>query len=209
MTQHHANVVVGGNGGVVVEQLLHVVAEFAHVALLNGTACGIKLSVVGVVDIGTTSLVEVHGTIHGEYQTVHQGEVCETRSVEGVTFVVTSVEQHILNWVGVLDEATAHAGIGVVTIVHHLNAIAINLDGTVGIADIHRIDRSNLSGESPGVTCRGLATVVAQRVVVEAGIRNVTTNLHPFLYLIVGTQTGGETLHVTVLHQTFVLQITQ
>ena len=78
VTQHHANVVIIGDGGVVVQQLLQVVAEVAEMTLFNGTACRIELSVVGVVNVCTTGLVDVCSTIHGEYQTASQSEVCET-----------------------------------------------------------------------------------------------------------------------------------
>ena len=96
-----------------------------------------------------------------------------------------------------------------ITVVHHLDTVRVDLDATVGIAYVSRIDRSHLLGESEDVTGRSLATVVTQCVVLKAGIVHVGTNLQPLLGLIVSLQTSCETLHVTLAGDTLILQVTQ
>ena len=125
-----------------------------------------------------------------------------------ITLEVTSVVSGIKERVSIVDERTPHAGIGAVTIVHHLQTVGVYLDAAIAITDPGWIDRGHLAGESPDVTCRCRATVVAQRVVVEAGIVHVSTDLQPFLSLIVSFQTSCKTLHITLLCDTLVLQVT-
>ena len=204
MTKHHVDVVVVSNRSSIVQQLLNVVVIATTMILLYSTASRRELSIVGVVDICPACLIKVISCIYGKHKTVHKGNVGEAMTSHSITLEVTSVVSGIKERVSIVDERTPHAGIGAVTIVHHLQTVGVYLDAAIAITDPGWIDRGHLAGESPDVTCRCRATVVAQRVVVEAGIVHVSTDLQPFLSLIVSFQTSCKTLHITLLCDTLV-----
>ena len=209
MTNHHVQVVVVSDGSGVVQQLLNVVVVRAAVILLNSTTGRVKLSVVGVVNVCSASLVEVDRTVQGQHETGIECKVSEGVASEGVTLEVTGVQTYVLDRVSVLDEGTVVTVVHTITVVHHFDTVRVDLDATVSIADVSGIDRSHLLGECEDVTGRSFATVVTQCVVVEAGVVHVCTNFQPLLGLIVSLHTSGETLHVTLAGDTLILQVTQ
>ena len=162
MTNHRIYVVVILDGGSVIQQLLKVVVIVTLVILLYCTACRVKLTIVGVVDIGIALLIKIDGSVDGQHQSRIECKVCKTIHTEGMTLVVTRVQTNILNRVGIADERACQAGIDTATIVHHLNTITVNHDAAVSIAYIGRIDRSNLRSIGPDITCRGARTIVTE-----------------------------------------------
>ena len=190
-------------------QLLQVVVIGALVVFAHLTACAFPLAVVGIQHRGRTGFVQVERTVDGNLQTFDGRDVNESVGRQGVAFGVAGVQLVVHDGVGIADERTGQAGILAATIVHHVEAIGILHDAAVCVAHIEGIDGGNLRGECPYVTRRRTATVVGQRVVVEAGVRHVAAYLHPRLHLVVGLQAGGQTLHVRLLRDTFVAQVAQ
>ena len=92
--------------GVVVQNLLEVVAAIAQVFFLQCTTGRVKLSVVFVEHFSAAIFIYVISTVDGQCQTFHEGEICKTTQREGITFLVAVVEQVVLQWVGIVEEVT-------------------------------------------------------------------------------------------------------
>ena len=207
VTQQDVEVVAADVVGIR-NQLLQVVVIGALVVFAHLTACAFPLAVVGIQHRGRTGFVQVERTVDGNLQTFDGRDVYESVGRQGVAFGVAGVQLVVHDGVGIADERTGQAGILAATIVHHVEAIGILHDAAVCVAHIEGIDGGNLRGECPYVTRRRTATVVGQRVVVEAGVRHVAAYLHPGLHLVVGLQAGSQTLHVRILRNTLIAQIT-
>ena len=89
------------------------------------------------------------------------------------------------------------------------DAVCVHILGTVGIADIKRINGSNLGSIGPDVGSGAVGTIVAQGVEFELGVGHVGTNLQPVLGLVVGLQTTGQTGVVRFGGNTLVVQVAQ
>ena len=206
VTQEGAHRVVT-EGLVVVEELLEVIGDITIVLFGNGTTGGVKLTIIRVVHISGTGLVQIGGGVHREFQERKDDEVCISIGRQGVTLTVAGIQLHVHDRVGIANEGTAETGVQAGTIVHHLKAVGVNLNLAVSGADVSRIDRGHLGSESPDITGGRGRTVVAQGVEVELGIGHVGTNLEPTLGIVGSTQTARQTGVVGVLGDTLVVQV--
>ncbi len=168
MTEQQVQVVVRAEAGGVVQQLLQVVAEQAGMELLDRTARGVELSVVGVIDVCGTCLVEVVRTVDRQGQAVVEVEVGKAVARVGVTLVGAGVQRLVHPGVSIAHEGASVSGIRAVTVVGHAEAVAVNHNLALAVANPEGVDGGHLHSRCPDVTGVGLATVVAQAVVLEA-----------------------------------------
>ena len=122
--------------------------------LRNCTACSIKLTIVWVVHISSSCFIKIIGSVQRQLQAFDRSNVNKTVTSCSITFIVSSVQTNVLNRVRIRDKRTRETTIETVTVVHHADTVTVNLDTTICITDISRIDRSHLLSKCPDITRR-------------------------------------------------------
>ena len=178
-------------------------------SLSNGTSCRIELSVIRIIYICKTCLIQIKCTIQGHLQTGKWSNINKAVTSHGVSFRIVRIQHIVHNRISITDEWAGQASIEAVSVVHHLETVFIQFDTTVRITDISRIDRSLLSNKRPHISRRRARAVITQRIVIETGIRHVGPYFHPRFSLIISFQAGGQTFHIGIRCNTFITQISQ
>ena len=216
VTNHDVDGVLVVESLVVAENLLHVEREEAVVLLAQNTVHVLVTAVVGVGEVGIAGLVEVDTDVELELKVLEESGLCKCSTGEGVADdLALDVELLGGNGVRTGHHGTLQAGDTVLslarTVIVAQVAVLVAQDVAVLVTNVERVDRAHLGYHTEEVRYRvraiGGLLEYALRVVV--GVAGVGTHLEPLLYLVVGLQSSGVTLHVGVGHDTLVVHVAE
>ncbi len=175
-----------------VQELLEGVVDGAAVALGEHTVCGGVLAVPGVGELGRACLVDVDVVVGCELEVFEEAHFEVAGGVEGVAFGAYAVEDGLRQGVGLAVDGTFEAGVVFVAVVIALEAVGVNEDVAVGVADIKRIDGCYLGGGGKHVARRCGGAVFVESAALEVGVAHVGAHFEPVFCLGLGGEAAGE-----------------
>ena len=110
-------------GLVPIQELLEIKIERTSVALADNTSVCSKLAVVHVADGGTSCLIHTDTGIESELEILQELNLGISRSVDGITLRVISVESNCSQGVHITVDRTRETRIHTITEVIHLQSV--------------------------------------------------------------------------------------
>ena len=209
VADHYIDVVILAESSIIGNQLLSIQVERTTVRLRQSTTGSCELTVVGVRHIGATRLVQTNTNVETSLQALDDGSLYVCSTIECVTLGVALVQQNLRQSVTLRQVRTRQTCVHTITVVVHSDTVSIDHLRAVGVTQIYGIDRSDVRSKCEHVTGRTRRTLVRQLVPLVVRVRCVSTDRQPLLSLIISAQTCGITIHIGVVNDTLVLQVTE
>ena len=181
------------------KELLVGIVDITCMILTYDTVGSCILTIVGVGHGCLTHFLQVDAVVGSELEVLEEAHLNKATTGKGISFNLVGVENGGIKSVGVTKDRTLQAGVVARAVVEACVADFIDHDVAGAVADIKRIDGSDLSSSCEDVACGvGGAFFIVHGIHHDVAVTAAGPNLKPGLGLYVGTQAGGETLEIAL-----------
>ena len=135
-----------------VKELLEVKVERTTMTLTYDTAVSCKLSVIHVADSSTSCLIHSNTRIEGKLEVLEESYLSISCSVDSITLRVVCIKSYGSERIHITIDRTRQTGIHTITKVIHLKTVRVDLDASVCISHVYRVDWSHRGSIAEDVT---------------------------------------------------------